>query len=66
MHSVHMSAFRVLTKARARTAFKLGALNNDQAIKTYDIVKDIINNKLNTPLEDMDTNKQDAACLYLL
>ncbi|HHW8957209.1 hypothetical protein LLY23_07795 [Morganella morganii] len=50
-----MSAFRVLTKARARKAFKLGELNNDQAIKAYDIVKNIINSNLNTPLEDVDT-----------
>lgn len=55
MHAVHMSAFRVLTKARARTAFKLGELNDDQAIKAYDIVKKIINSNLDTPLEDVDT-----------
>lgn len=55
MHAVHMSAFRVLTKPRARTSFKLGELNNDQTIKAYDIVKGIISNNLDTPLEDVDT-----------
>ncbi|WP_312740592.1 hypothetical protein [Cedecea neteri] len=44
-----------MTKARARTAFKLGELNNNQTIKAYDIVKNILNSNLNTPLEDIDT-----------
>lgn len=55
MHAVHMSAFRVLLKAKARKSFKLGELNNDQSLKAYDIVKVILNNNLNTPLEDTDT-----------
>lgn len=55
MHAVHMSAFRVLLKAKARKSFKLGELNNDQSFKAYDIVKVILNNNLNTPLEDTDT-----------
>ncbi|EBA4575712.1 hypothetical protein AIF50_23705 [Salmonella enterica] len=55
MHSVHMSAFRVLTKARARTSFKLGELNNDQSFNAYEIVKGILNRNLSIPLEDSDT-----------
>lgn len=55
MHTVHMSAFRVLTKKRARTSYKLGELNNDQSFNAYDIVKGILNTNLSIPLEDSDT-----------
>ncbi|MCG8708799.1 hypothetical protein JHU04_002023 [Brenneria sp. 4F2] len=53
MHSVHMSSFRVLTKARSRTSFKLGELNNDQSLNAYEIIKNIINRNTKTPLEDI-------------
>lgn len=55
MHSVHMSSFKVLLKARARNSFTLGALNNDSNINAYEITKQILNNKLDIPLEDPDT-----------
>ncbi|ENJ4476836.1 hypothetical protein AB1E84_002975 [Yersinia enterocolitica] len=55
MHAVHMSSFRVLTKARSRKSFKLGALNNDTNFNSYKIVKAILNANMSTPLEDTDT-----------
>lgn len=54
MHAVHMSSFRVLTKARSRTSFKLGQLNNDTNFNSYMMVKAILNANMSTPLEDTD------------
>lgn len=55
MHTVYMSSFRVLTKARSQTSFKLGELNNDTSFNAYEIIKEMINQNLSIPLEDSDT-----------
>ena len=50
-----MSSFRVLTKKRARTSYKLGELNDDPTLCAYKIIKDILIKNTGKPLDNPDT-----------
>lgn len=52
MHAVHLSGFRVLTKAYSKKSFKLGALKDDPSLNAYELVKSVLQGNTDTPLED--------------